>query len=56
MSFGVGAAGYAILILAIVFIARLMHLEQSWIIGTTLLLVGLGIGGGVQNIREKDPN
>lgn len=54
MSFGVSALGYAVLIGAIVYAAHLMHLDRSWIIGTTLLFVGLGVVSGVQNTRDKD--
>ena len=54
MSFAVSAFGYALLIIAIVSIAYLIHLEQSWILGTTLLLIGLGIVSGLQNTRQKD--
>jgi hypothetical protein len=54
MSFGLSALGYAVLISAIVYVAYLMHLERSWIIGTMLLLVGLGVVSGVQNTRDKD--
>ena len=54
MSFGTSALGYAILVGAIVYAAYLLHLERSWIVGTTLLLVGLGVVSGVQNSREKD--
>jgi hypothetical protein len=54
MSFGASAVGYALLIIAIVSIAYLIHLERSWILGTTLLFVGLGVVSGVHNTREKD--
>jgi len=56
MSFAVSALGYAALIVVIVSIAYLIHLEQSWILGTTLLLVGLGVVSGVQNTRETVQN
>jgi hypothetical protein len=56
MSFGLYALGYAILIVAIIYIAHLMHIPQSWMIGIALLLVGVGIITGVQTTRQKDPN
>ena len=56
MSFGLYALGYLILIIAIIYIAHLMHIPQTWIIGISLLLAGLGIITGVQSTRQKDPN
>ena len=56
MSFGLYALGYAIVIIAIIYIAHLMHVPQTWIIGIALLLAGVGIVTGVQKTRQKDPN
>jgi hypothetical protein len=56
MSFGLYALGYAIVIIAIIYIAHLMHVPQSWIIGIGLLMAGIGIVTAVQNTRHKDPN
>ena len=56
MSFGLYALGYAIVIIAVIYIAHLMHVPSTWIIAVTLLLVGLGIVTGVQSTRQKDPN
>jgi hypothetical protein len=56
MSFGLYALGYAIVIIAIIYIAHLMHVPQAWVIGIALLLAGVGIISGVQNTRQKDPN
>jgi len=56
MSFGLYALGYLILIVAVIYIAHLMHIPQTWIIAISLLLVGLGIVTGVQSTRQKDPN
>lgn len=56
MSFGLYALGYAIVIIAVIYIAHLMHVPQTWIIAVALLLTGLGIVTGVQNTRQKDPN
>ncbi len=56
MSFGLYALGYAIVIIAVIYIAHLMHVPQTWIIAVALLLAGLGIVTGVQSTRQKDPN
>jgi len=56
MSFGLYALGYIIVIIAIIYIAHLMHIPQNWIIGIALLLAGIGIVSGVQTTRHRDPN
>ena len=56
MSFGLYALGYAIVIIAVIYIAHLMHVPQTWIIAIALLLTGLGIVTGVQDTRQKVPN
>lgn len=55
MSFGLYALGYAILILGIAYMAHLMHVPQSWIVGIVLIMTGIGIMNGVQSTRQKDP-
>jgi protein-S-isoprenylcysteine O-methyltransferase Ste14 len=56
MSFGLYALGYLIVIIAVCYIAHLMHVPQAWIFGIGLLLAGLGIVTGVQTTRQKDPS
>ena len=56
MSFGLYALGYTVLIIGILYIAHLMHIPQTWMVGIGLLLVGLGIVSAVQATRQKDPN
>ena len=56
MSFGLYALGYLVVIVAVAYMAHLMHVPQTWIIAVCLLLVGAGIVTGVQSTRQKDPN
>jgi membrane-bound acyltransferase YfiQ involved in biofilm formation len=56
MSFGIYAIGYLILIAGVAYLASLMHIPQTYIIATVIILVGVGILTGVQNTRGKDPN
>ena len=56
MSLRASLFGYAILVIAIVCVAFLIHLEPSWIFGIAALLVGLGVMSGFQNPSENDPN
>ena len=55
MSFGLYAAGYAIVIAGLVYAAYLMHLPARWIVVGAIVLVGMGIVTGVKNTRQKDP-
>jgi len=56
MSFGLYALGYLIVIAGVAYIAHLMHIPQTWIVGIVVVLVGIGIVTGVQSTRQKDPN
>ena len=56
MSFALYALGYLILIVGIVYIAHLMKIPQTWLIGIVIVLVGAGLVTGVTNTRGKDPN
>ena len=56
MSFGLYALGFLIVICGVLYIAHLMHIPQTWIIGIAILLVGIGITSGVRGTRGKDPN
>jgi hypothetical protein len=56
MSFGLYALGYIIVIIAVAYMAHLLHVPQNWIVGICLLLLGAGIVTGVQSTRQKDPS
>jgi hypothetical protein len=55
MSFGIYAAGYAVLIAGLAYMAHLMHVPQHWIIAGAIVMVGLGILSAVKATRQKDP-
>ncbi len=55
MSFGIYAAGFAILIGGLVYAAHLMHVPTQWIAVGAIILVGVGILSGVKATRQKDP-
>ncbi len=54
MSFGIYAAGYAVMIVGLLYLAHLMHIPQSYMIAGGIILVGMGILMGVQNTRQRD--
>lgn len=54
MSFGIYAAGYAIVICGLVYAATLMHVPTHWIVAGAIVLLGLGILSGVKATRQKD--
>ena len=41
MSFALYAVGYLIVIAGVVYIAHLMHIPQTWLIGIVIVLVGI---------------
>ena len=56
MSFGIYAAGYAILIGGLIYGAHLMHVPAHWIVVGAIVLLGLGILSGVKATRQRDPS
>jgi hypothetical protein len=55
MSFGIYAAGYAIVIIGLVYVAHLMHMPQHWILAGAIVMIGIGILSAVKATRPKDP-
>ena len=56
MSFALYAAGFAIFIGGLVYVAHLMHVPMQWTIAGAVVLVGLGILSAVKATRQKDPS
>jgi hypothetical protein len=56
MSFGLYAAGYAIVIIGLIWGAHLMHVPAQWIAVGAVVLAGCGILSGVKATRSKDPS
>jgi hypothetical protein len=55
MSFGIYAAGFAILIGGLVYAAHLMHVPVQWIVVGAVIMLGVGILSAVKATRQKDP-
>jgi hypothetical protein len=55
MSFGIYAAGFAIVIGGLVYAAYLMHIPTHWIAAGAAVLFGIGILSAVKATRQKDP-
>jgi len=55
MSFGIYAAGYAVLIAGLAYMAHLMHVPQHWIFAGAIVMIGMGILSAVKATRQKDP-
>ncbi len=55
MSFGLYAAGFAIVIVGLVYGASLMHVPAQWIAVGAIVMLGVGILTGVKATRQKDP-
>jgi len=54
MSFGIYAAGFAIVIGGLVYAAHLVHMPTQWIVVGAVVLIGLGILSAVKATRQKD--
>jgi hypothetical protein len=55
MSFGIYAAGFAILIAGLAYGAHLMHIPMQWIVVGAVVMTGVGILSAVKATRQKDP-
>ena len=54
MSFGLYAAGYAIVIGGLIYAAHLVRMPTHWIVVGAVIMIGLGILSGVKATRQKD--
>ena len=54
MSFGIYAAGFAIVICGLAYAAHLVHMPTQWIAVGAIVLVGIGILSAVKATRQKD--
>jgi hypothetical protein len=54
MSFGIYAAGFAILIGGLAYVAHLMHMPMHWILAGAVVMIGVGILSAVKATRQKD--
>jgi hypothetical protein len=55
MSFGLYAAGFAIMIAGLAYGAHLMRIPSQWIFVGAVVLIGIGILSAVKATRQKDP-
>ena len=54
MSFGLYAAGFAILIGGLAYAAHMMHIPTQWIAAGAVVMTGIGILSAVKATRQKD--
>jgi hypothetical protein len=54
MSFGIYAAGFAIMIAGLAYAAHLVHMPAHWIFVGAVVLIGIGILSGVKATRQRD--
>ena len=54
MSFGLYAAGFAIMIGGLAYAAHLVHMPTHWIVVGAVILIGFGILSGVKATRQRD--
>jgi len=54
MSFGLYAAGFAIVIGGLVYAAHLVHMPTHWIVVGAIVMIGIGILSAVKATRQKD--
>jgi hypothetical protein len=55
MSFGLYAAGFAIVIGGLAYAAHMVHVPPHWIAVGVIVMIGMGILSAVKATRQKDP-
>ena len=54
MSFGLYAAGFAIVIAGLAYAAHLVRLPMHWIVVGAIVMIGIGILSAVKATRQRD--
>jgi hypothetical protein len=54
MSFGIYAAGYAIMICGLAYAAHLLRIPTHWIVVGVIVMIGVGLLSAVKATRQKD--
>jgi hypothetical protein len=54
MSFGIYAAGFAIMVAGLAYAAHLLHVPMQWIVVGAVVMIGIGILSGVKATRQRD--
>jgi uncharacterized membrane protein len=54
MSFGLYAAGFAIMIGGLAYAAHLVHMPAHWIVVGAVIMIGVGILSAVKATRQRD--
>jgi uncharacterized membrane protein len=54
MSFGIYAAGYAIMIGGLAYAAHLVRMPTHWIVVGVIVMIGVGLLSAVKATRQKD--
>jgi hypothetical protein len=54
MSFGIYAAGFAIMIGGLAYAAHLIHMPTHWIVVGAIVMTGVGLLSAVKATRQKD--
>jgi hypothetical protein len=54
MSFGIYAAGFAIVIAGLAYAAHLVRVPSQWIIVGAIVMIGVGMLSAVKATRQKD--
>jgi uncharacterized membrane protein len=55
MSFGLYAAGFAMVIAGLIYGAYLIHMPAHWFAVGAIIMLGVGILSAVRATRQKDP-
>jgi hypothetical protein len=54
MSFGIYAAGFAIMIAGLAYAAHLLRIPTQWIAVGAIVMIGVGLLSAVKATRQKD--
>jgi hypothetical protein len=50
------ALGYLLLVVVVSWLAYLSHIPESYIGAIVVIMLGIGVVSGLENVRQKDSN
>jgi predicted tellurium resistance membrane protein TerC len=54
-AFALYAIGFLVFIAGVLYAETLMHVPQTWVLVTALVLIGIGVMSAVSHTKRRDP-
>jgi hypothetical protein len=54
-AFGLYVIGFAVFVAGVLYAEHLLHVPQTWVLVSALVMVGLGVMSAVSHTKRRDP-